>query len=53
MNSKGHLVISLIKSGIRIVGSLVAINTKSVHPIAACFLLAEILGVLEEIVDKR
>jgi len=52
MNSKGHLIISFLKSFIRILSCVFAIcGNFLVFPIG--FLLAEILGVFEELVDKR
>lgn len=53
MNSKGHLVISLVKSGIRVAGGIVALITNSVIPLAIGVMVAEIGGVMEELVDKR
>lgn len=53
MNSKGHLFISLVKSAIRIVGGIIALSKKSVVPLAIGVIVAEIGGVLEELVDKR
>jgi len=53
MNSKGHLIISLAKSAIRVVGAIVTLVTKSVIPIAIGIMVAEVGGVLEELVDKR
>ncbi len=53
MNSKGHLFISLGKSTIRIVGGIVALIKKSVVPLAIGTIVAEIGGVLEELVDER
>ena len=53
MNSKGHLIISLAKSGIRIVGGIIALTTLSIIPLAIGVIVAEIGGVLEELVDKR
>lgn len=53
MNSKGHLIISLAKSAIRVVGGIVALATDSVIPLAIGVMMAEIGGVLEELVDKR
>ena len=53
MNSKGHLIISLAKSAIRVVGGVVALVTKSVIPLAIGVMVAEVGGVLEELVDKR
>lgn len=52
MNSKGHLFISLGKSAIR-VGGIAALSTGSIIPLALGIIIAEIGGVLEELVDKR
>ncbi len=53
MNSKGHLLISLAKSVIRVIGGIVTLTTGSVVPVAVGVIVAEIGGVLEELVDKR
>ena len=53
MNSKGHLFISLGKSDIRILGGIVALAKNSVIPLAVGVIIAEIGGVLEELVDER
>ena len=53
MNSKGHLLISLAKSVIRVVGGIVTLTSGSVIPVAIGIIVAEIGGVLEELVDKR
>ena len=53
MNSKGHLYISLAKSAIRIVGSAVGIYKKSLAIIGGSLILAELLGISEELVDER
>lgn len=53
MNSKGHLVISLAKSAVRVVGGIVALTTKSIIPLAVGVIVAEVGGVMEELVDKR
>lgn len=53
MNSKGHLIISLAKSAIRVVGGIVALAAKSVVPLVVGIIVAEIGGVMEELVDKR
>lgn len=53
MNSKAHLLISLAKSTIRVVGGIVTLTTCSVIPVAVGIIIAEIGGVLEELVDKR
>lgn len=53
MNSKGHLLISLMKSAIRVIGGVATLIQHSVIPLAIGVIIAEIGGVLEEIVDKR
>lgn len=53
MNSKGHLIISLTKSAIRVIGGIVTLITNSLVPVAIGVIVAEIGGVLEELVDKR
>lgn len=53
MNSKGHLIISLVKSFVRVVGGIITLVTNSVIPLAIGVMVAEIGGVLEELVDKR
>ena len=53
MNSKGHLIISLGKSAIRVIGGIAALIKKSVVPLAIGIVVAEVGGVLEELVDKR
>lgn len=53
MNSKGHLYISIAKSIVRILSCIVAIMLCNAIPLAIGFLAAEILGIVEELVDKR
>ena len=53
MNSKGHLMISLAKSGVRVIGGIATLVTGTVIPLAVGVIVAEIGGVLEELVDKR
>lgn len=53
MNSKGHLFISVAKSAVRIISCIVSIATKGIIPMAVGFLGAEVLGIAEELVDKR
>ena len=53
MNSKGHLIISLVKSFVRVTGGIITLVTNSVIPLAIGVMVAEIGGVLEELVDKR
>lgn len=53
MNSKGHLIISLAKSAIRVIGGIATLVAGSIIPIAVGVVVAEVGGVLEELVDKR
>ena len=53
MNSKGHLFISLGKSAVRVIGGIVSLVKKSVIPLAVGIIVAEVGGVLEELVDER
>jgi len=53
MKDKGHFYISLAKSLARIVGCLITLVTNNLIPLGAFFIAAELLGILEEIVDKR
>lgn len=53
MNSKGHLYISFAKSIIRVLGGIVAFTTSSIKPLAIGIIVAEIGGILEELVDER
>ena len=53
MNSKGHLFISLGKSAIRVIGGIVTLVNGSIIPLAVGIIVAEVGGVLEELVDER
>ena len=53
MNSKGHLFISLAKSAVRVIGGVVTLINGSIIPLAVGVIIAEIGGVLEELVDQR
>lgn len=53
MNSKGHLFISLAKSAIRVIGCVITLVNHSVVPLAVGIIVAEVGGVLEELVDER
>ena len=57
MNSKGHLTYSVVKSIIRMLSCLQAIIffESDVSFILLCigFLTAEVLGIIEEVVDER
>lgn len=48
----GHFGISLLKSILRIVGCIFMLK-RNITIMAWCFLSAEVLGILEEIFDKR
>ena len=49
---KMHYYISLVKSGVRIAGCIGAVVLQSITLLAVSFLLAEILGILEEVIDQ-
>jgi hypothetical protein len=53
VNSKGHLYVSIAKSVIRIVAGAVALVTGDIKVLAGGVVVAEILGVVEELVDFR
>lgn len=53
MNSKGHFLISLAKSIIRIAGGAFAIKNSDIRLLAMALIIAEILGIAEEMVDNR
>ena len=53
MNSKGHLFISFAKSAVRIISGILTIVNCSIVPLAVGFIIAEMGGVLEELVDQR
>jgi len=53
MNSKFHLTISLLKSIIRIVSVYVAILTGNWIFMGYGFVIAETMGITEELGDKR
>jgi hypothetical protein len=53
MNSKSHFWISSLKSLIRILVCILALKTNDIKVLAIGFLLAEVLGVLEELFDNR
>lgn len=46
-----HYKISMVKSAIRIIGCAVAWYSASVIILAVSFLIAELLGILEEIIE--
>jgi hypothetical protein len=53
MNDKGHFYVSLLKSALRIIGCVHYLATFSVVPFVSLFLAAEVLGIVEEIFDRR
>lgn len=53
MNSKGHLYVSVAKSFSRIAACMICISTGNIDYLAAGFLVAELLGIAEELVDFR
>jgi hypothetical protein len=53
MNSKGHLCVSLAKSLMRIAGVIASLYTGEWFWLAVLLGAAEVLGVLEELVDRR
>lgn len=53
MNSKGHLFISVAKSALRLISSGIVIFTGNITTLAIGFFFAELLGIAEELVDKR
>lgn len=53
MNSKGHLYVSIAKSTIRLCGCGLTLLVPNVLILAVTFGIAEILGILEEILDER
>lgn len=50
---RGHFWVSYIKSLVRLVSCVIASCTLDVKALAVGFLVAEILGILEEFVDDR
>jgi hypothetical protein len=48
-----HFNISLVKSIIRIISSFWAMASLSVFVLAAGYAIAEVLGIMEEVYDKR
>lgn len=49
-----HFSVSIFKSFLRIAGCITAIyNPQQLDVCAVCFLVAEVLGIVEEFVDKR
>lgn len=56
MNSKGHLICSVIKSILRMLGCFLIILQPildTLRYLGVLFLLAELLGILEEFLDMR
>ena len=48
---KMQYYITLVKRGVRIAGCIGAVVLQSITLLAVSFLLAEILGILEEVID--
>jgi len=44
-----HFVVSILKSGVRILGCVLGIALQSISVMAVLFLVAEVLGIVEEI----
>ena len=53
MGSKGHLTISATKPLIRMACCISALMNDSVEMLCIGLIVAEVLGVVEELVDKR
>jgi hypothetical protein len=53
VNSTGHLLVSIAKSLLRIGACAWCIYTGALIPLAVGFLSAEVLDIVEELVDKR
>jgi len=53
MKDKGHFYTSLAKSAIRIFSCMMSGLTGKVGVLAIGFLIAELLGIVEEIADER
>lgn len=53
MKDMSHFIISLIKSFLRIGGCISYIINEKVGYVVLAFLFAEILGIAEELMDKR
>jgi hypothetical protein len=53
MNDKSHLKASFIKSGVRIMAGILLIATHNVETFAVWFIVAEVFGIVEELVDDR
>ena len=52
MKINGHFIISMIKSVLRIAGCIFGI-VFGIKFLAILFLIAEVLGIFEEVVDNR
>jgi len=53
MNSKEHLVYSIVKSLIRIFSCMACLINENILTLAFGFLIAELLGIMEELCDER
>lgn len=53
VGSKGHMYTSMTKSAVRILTCILALADNSIIILASGLCAAELLGVLEEILDRR
>ena len=53
MNSKWHLYVSILKSLLRILGCIAVFIKNDMTFFCIAFIAAEVLGILEELGDKR
>lgn len=53
MNSKKHFYVSFAKSVVRGLGCILCVLCDQIYILPLALLVAEILGVVEEIVDER
>ena len=53
MNDKGHFYISLIKSITRITSGITTVFTGVMYFMVIGFVVAELFGIIEELLDKR
>lgn len=53
VGSKGHMYTSMAKSVVRILTCIIALADNSIIILASGLCAAELLGVLEEILDRR
>ncbi len=53
MKDKGHFLTSVVKSVIRIATCVCAFTANNLFILCSGLLLAEILGIIEELLDRR